>query len=322
MADTNSYVIATAAYNEEQYIENLIRSVLAQTHRPACWVIVSDGSTDRTDEIVKDYASRHEFILLQRVTEDHPRNFVAQVHAINRGFKRLWSRDFDFIGNLDSDVTFGPEYFAALLSKFRADPQLGLAGGYICERRKGRFEDRSMNSPRSVAHAIQLFRRACLEQIGGGYTPMPYGGPDWHAEVNARLRGWKVQAFPELKVHHHRPTGAVAGRVRTAYREGLMDYSFGSHPCFELARVGRRLGEKPLVLGAMVRLAAFIAASVRSAGRPVSDEFVGFLRKSQVEQLKLALSSRPWRKASPNRMVALDHPRVMQESTHFLEKRP
>lgn len=280
------YVLVTAAYNEENYIENLIKSVVAQIHRPMCWVIVSDGSTDRTDEIVNDYTRLHDFIRLYRITEDHPRNFVAQVHAINAGFAELRPRDFEFIGNLDSDITLDPTYFSELLARFELDPRLGLAGGYICEMDRGAFRCRSSNSPLSVAHAIQLFRRECLEQIGGVYVPMPYGGPDWQAEVNARLHGWKVQAFTELKVYHHRPTGAEAGLLKTSYREGLMDHSLGSHPYFELFRVARRLRQKPYVLGAIVRLWAFIAASVRRPARPVSEDFVEFLRKYELTRLK------------------------------------
>jgi glycosyltransferase involved in cell wall biosynthesis len=280
------YVLVTAAYNEENYIENLIKSVVAQVHRPMSWVIVSDGSTDRTDEIVNDYARLHDFIRLYRITEDHPRNFVAQVHAINAGFAELRTRDFEFIGNLDSDITLDPTYFSELLARFELDPRLGLAGGYICEVDRGKFRCRSSNSPLSVAHAIQLFRRECLEQIGGVYVPMPFGGPDWQAEVSARLHSWKVQAFTDLSVYHHRPTGAAAGLLKTSYREGLMDHSLGSHPYFELFRVARRLREKPYVLGAMVRLWAFIAASVRRSARPVSEDFVKFLRKYELTRLK------------------------------------
>jgi glycosyltransferase involved in cell wall biosynthesis len=280
------YVLVTAAYNEENYIENLIKSVVAQIHKPMCWVIVSDGSTDRTDEIVSDYARLHDFMRLYRITEDHPRNFVAQVHAINAGFAELRACDFEFIGNLDSDITLDPTYFAELLAKFDWDPRLGLAGGYICELDRGTFRPRSSNSPLSVAHAIQLFRRGCFEQIGGVYVPMPYGGPDWQAEVNARLHGWKVQAFPSLSVYHHRPTGAAAGLFKTSYREGLMDHSLGSHPYFEVFRVARRVRDKPYVFGAMVRLWAFIAASMRRPARPVSEEFIEFLRKYELTRLK------------------------------------
>ncbi|MCZ2074426.1 MAG: glycosyltransferase family 2 protein [Bryobacterales bacterium] len=280
------YVLVTAAYNEEAYIPYLINSIIAQTHRPLCWVIVSDGSTDRTDQIVTSYASRHAFIQLHRILHVHPRNFAAQVHAINAGFDRLQHLEFDYIGNVDADITLEPTYFADLLAKFELDPNLGLAGGYIAEWDDGAFKFRGTNAVSSVAHAIQLFRRTCLRQLGGAYMPLPYGGPDWYAEVAARQHGWKVQAFTDLKVCHHRPTGAAAGSLRTSYREGLMDHSLGSHPCFEIFRILRRLQQRPFLLSALIRLWAFLMASLRRADRPVSNEFVQFLRQYELERLK------------------------------------
>src|SRR5438067_1885691 len=58
------YVLITPARNEAQFIESTIRSVVAQTIHPRCWVIVSDGSTDRTNEIVQAYAARQGWIEL------------------------------------------------------------------------------------------------------------------------------------------------------------------------------------------------------------------------------------------------------------------
>src|ERR1017187_8419322 len=198
------FVLASAAYNEDKYIEKLMQSVVNGTRRPLRWVIVSDGSTDRTDEIVKQYAARYEFIRLHRITEDHPRNFAAQAIAINTGFGLLRDLEFDFIGNLDADITLEPTYFDALLDRFEKDSRLGVAGGYIWEEDGGQFRCRKTNSPRSVAHAVQLFRRKCLNDVGGAYIPLPYGGPDWYAEIKARMHDWEVRSFPELKVYHHR----------------------------------------------------------------------------------------------------------------------
>src|ERR1035437_10266390 len=216
------YVLATAAYNEEAYIEATIRSVIAQTAPPLKWVIVSDGSTDHTDEIVRSYAESYPFIQLHRITEEHPRDFSAQVLAINTGLSKLEALDFDFIGNLDADITLEPEYFEMLLGRFAADSRLGLAGGFVCEKSGDAFKPRITNSVRSVAHAVQLFRRECMRELGG-YLALPYGGPDWHAEVTVRMNGWKVQAFSDLPVYHQRKTGTSGGLLRYSYRQGHMD---------------------------------------------------------------------------------------------------
>src|ERR1700746_462918 len=118
MHNGNTYAIVTAAYNEERYIEGTLRSMVAQSQLPERWVVVSDGSTDRTDEIVRQYAAQHKFIQLHRITETHERNWSAQVYAINAGFAILQSLPTAYVGNLDADISFQPDYFERLLAKF------------------------------------------------------------------------------------------------------------------------------------------------------------------------------------------------------------
>jgi glycosyltransferase involved in cell wall biosynthesis len=275
----------TAAHNEERYVEQVIKSVVDQRHRPVRWVIVSDGSTDGTGEIVQEYALQYEFIRLHRMTGDHPRNFTAQVHAINAGFGLLREMECELIGNLDADITLDPDYFSRLVEKFRAEPRLGLAGGYIHEMRRGRFVVRRANNPSSVAHGVQLFRRKCLEDIGGGYEPLPFGGPDWYAEIRARMGNWEVKAFPDLKVYHHRLTSSAEGFPRNWYRHGLLHYSFGSHPVFEMCKALRRVNCRPYVLGAAVMFWAFIWAHARREKHCLPPEMIEYLRKEQVSRL-------------------------------------
>jgi glycosyltransferase involved in cell wall biosynthesis len=280
----SSYVLITAAYNEDRYIENVLRSVVSQAHAPKRWVIVSDGSTDRTDELVSNYAKDYPFIELLPLREKHDRNFAAQVNAIRSGYERLKNMNFEFVGNLDADVSFGPEYFQRLIQIMRNEPDLGLSGGFIYEDSPHGFRSRQLNTKRSVAHAVQFFRRECYESIGG-YIPLPYGGPDWCAEISARMKGWRVEAIPALQVNHHRTTGGGTGLLRYAFQQGMMDHSFGSHPAIELLRCVRRLRDRTYGLSALVRMSAFLYATVRRQKRPVSEEFVKFLRKSEMERL-------------------------------------
>jgi biofilm PGA synthesis N-glycosyltransferase PgaC len=298
MSEPKSYVLVTAAYNEEAYIENTIRSVVAQTVLPMRWAIVSDGSTDRTDEIVLSYAARHPFIHLVRVQEEHARNFAAQVHAINLGCKSLQPLNYRLIANLDSDVSFEPTYYSRLIEKFDEDSNLGLAGGFICEERDGKFVGRPGNRDYSVAHAVQMFRRECFESIGG-YRALPYGGPDWYAQVVARMQGWGVKAFDDLPVSHHRPTGGAERRYRNIIREGRMDYSVGSYPPFEILKLVRRFPIKPYVLGSCVRMYGFLLGYWHREQRPVSPEFIQFLRREQKNALRKLFRLSPLKASLP-----------------------
>jgi glycosyltransferase involved in cell wall biosynthesis len=278
------FVVITAARNEEAHIENTIRSVIAQTVLPLRWVIVSDGSTDRTDEIVRGYADTWPFIELLRVGTSHKHSFASKVYALNQGAHRLGQTAYEFIGHLDGDVSFGPSYFADLLERFDRDPSLGVAGGGIYEWDGSKYSPRRENSIRSVAGAVQMFRRQCYDPIGD-FLPLEHGGSDWCAEVTARMKGWRVQSFPDLAVYHHHATRGWVGRLRRRYQEGLMDFSLGSHPLFEIAKLARRVWSRPYVLGAFVRLCAFAWAYCRREKRPVSEEFVKYLRREQLGRL-------------------------------------
>lgn len=292
--NTRAYVLATAAYNEEENIEKTIQSMLAQTELPQRWIIVSDGSVDKTDEIVQSYADKYEFIRFLRVTRPPGRSFRTKIMALQAGIQLLGDISFQFIGNLDADISIGPTYFADLIDKFARNPKLGIAGGFVHEGKDGEFQMRSSNRVYSVAHAAQLVRRECYEAIGG-YAVLEYGGEDWHAQTSARMLGWSAEAFPELPISHHRPTGTGDILVRHKFRQGRMDYSFGSDPIFETFKCLQRLGEKPLILGSFARLAGFFWSSILREARPVSPEFISFLRAEQKQKTLslLHMSRRP-----------------------------
>jgi glycosyltransferase involved in cell wall biosynthesis len=289
------YALVTAAYNEEKFIQRTIESIVDQTVPPQKWIIVSDGSTDRTDEIVETYARQCGFVELYRITEEHPRNFTAQVNAINAGFARLRASGWHFIGNLDSDITLDPDYFEKLLERFSKDPGLGVAGGFIYEEENGNFVNRRSNSIDSVAHGVQLFRRECLEALGG-YTPFSWGGSDSHAVVRARMNGWRAESVSELKAFHHRPTGGGFGGLRYQYKGGQMDFYLGTHPVFEMFRMARRFRSKPYVIGPIARLAGFAWGYVSGQRRQASPEFIRFFRAEQMNKLRALWT---WRSANP-----------------------
>lgn len=279
-----SYVLITAAYNEERLIGNTLESVIAQTLLPKRWIIVSDGSTDHTDEIVQRYARKYPFIELYRITEQHARDFGAQVNAINLGYERVRHLEFDFIANLDADISFGPDYYATLTDRLAADETLGMVGGSIFEDHGHGFQPRLSNSVHSVAHAVQLFRRDSFEAIGG-YVPLKYGGPDWVAEIKVRRLGMRVYSFPDLVVLHHRPAASAGGFVRGWYRQGLMDYSLGSVPLFEFIKCVRRLREHPIGIGAFARFVAFVISYAVRAPRLMDSDFIEYLRREQWQRI-------------------------------------
>ena len=292
------YVLLTAAYNEEAFIEGTIRSVLSQSLLPSRWVIVSDNSSDRTDEIVEGYAKQHDFIRFERITRAPGHSFGAKVLALQKGSHLLKDVEYDFIGNLDADISLEPSYFEQLLGCLRGNPRLGLVGGFVYEESGGEYRSRRINDIRNVAHAAQLVRRECYEAIGG-YAVLRYGGEDWCAQTTARMMGWQVHSVPELKIFHHRHTGASSSPIRGAFRQGRLDYSFGSDPAFEVIKCARRIRERPYFIGGFARMAGFIWPHFSREPRQVSDEFVSFLRQEQKGRIS-SLLKRGWWATSPS----------------------
>lgn len=287
------YVLLTAAYNEEANIERTIQSVLSQTLLPGLWIIVSDSSTDRTEEIVQTYAAAHSFIRLVRVKREPGRSFGAKVRALHAGNKLLDGIAPEYIGNLDADITVGPSYFASLIARFEARPKLGLAAGFVCEEIDGQFRSRPSNRSYSIPHGAQLVRWECYQAIGG-YAIMKYGGEDWVAHVSAQMKGWEVEAFPELEIYHHRRTGEADNLLKHKFEQGRLDHSVGCDPAFQILKCLARIPERPVFLGSMARIAGFVWSYIINDRRAVSQEFVRFLRNEQREKVR-TLFSGSWR---------------------------
>src|SRR5437867_530054 len=222
-----TYVLITPARNEEAHIEQTIESVVSQTIRPAKWVIVSDGSTDRTDEIVKRYVAAHNWIELVRMPERNERHFAGKVHAFNAGLARAGHSKYDLIGNLDGDVSFDADYFEYLLGEFARNARLGLAGTNYWE---GSLKyDYRFTNIEDVAGACHLFRRQCFEAIGG-YKPIRRGGIDSVAVLTARMRGWETRTCTERYLAHHRPQRtASANSCTRCFHDGKDCYGFENH---------------------------------------------------------------------------------------------
>ena len=288
---SGAFVLITAAKNEEQYIGFAIESVLRQTAPPLAWFVVDDGSTDRTAEIVAGYAADHAFIKLVRKGSSAKRSFGAQYRAIGSAYELARELPFEYVCVQDADIAPArSDYFETLLNEFEFDRTLGITGGYIHERVGGEWRCRAANSPRAVAGGVQMFRRACFDEIGG-YTPLLYGGEDWLAQIDAQRLGWTVRPQTDLTVHHYRATSSAGGRLRGLLKLGMRDGSFASHPVFELFKCVRRLREKPIVVSATLRYLGYLWYHL-SARRPaLSPAKVAYLRREQAARVRAALAS-------------------------------
>ena len=280
-----SYVLITPARNEEAYIEKTIQSVISQTILPKKWVIVSDGSTDATDDIVKKYLHYYLWIDIVRTPERKERHFAGKVYAFDAGFEKVKHLDYDIIGNLDADLSFDESYFAFLLEKFSQDAKLGVGGTPFIEDESQPY-DYSFTNIEHVSGACQLFRRKCFEDIGG-YIPIKGGGIDWAAVTTARMKGWKTRTYTEKTIFHHRKMGTGKSSLLTArFRQGKEDYYIGNHPLWEIFRTIYQMKFKPVIIGGLFLYLGYVKAFIMRVKRPIPPELVKFQRKEQMQRLK------------------------------------
>ncbi len=281
------YVLTTPAHNEEAHIERTLRAVVSQTIRPLRWAIVSDGSTDRTDEIVKGYAARHEFIEFVRRERSGSADFASKIHAFRLGMNLHKGLPYQFVGNLDADMSFEPDYFEKVLARMAAEPKVGIGGGGLEELIAGKRQPIINDVNTSVCGAVQFFRRECFEAIGG-LMPLKRGSEDAVAEAMARMKGWQTRTFPEVVAMHHRHTGARGGRVLAArFHQGRKERYRGNHPLFELAKCLHRMRERPYVIGGILRFCGYLREAIHpEAGDSIPDDVTAFVRREQLRRMK------------------------------------
>jgi len=283
----NNYVILTPAFNEAKYIGATIDSVVCQTVRPLLWVIVDDGSTDETANIVKRYASEHAFIRYQcRAKPLGQLYFVSNVNAIMEGYGLVKKSFAEYVAILDADITLPRNYYERLFLQFKSDPKLGVASGIYQNQVEGKLQE-VLSDRRSTPKAIMVFRREVFEAIGG-FLPLRYGGEDTAACIMARMGGWKTWSFPDIKAIHHRPTGLgnSKGLLRARYVQGRADYGIGSHPLFVIGKsVRRMIKEPPFLAGGLARMAGYLTGLVRDRDRGVPEEVIRFYRNEQIERI-------------------------------------
>jgi glycosyltransferase involved in cell wall biosynthesis len=246
---------------------------------------VSDGSTDRTDEIVRKYTKEHSRIELVRAPDHRNRQFAAKVQCFKVGYERVKGLNYNVVGNLDADISFDENYFEFLLSKFAEIPELGVAGTPFVEE-SGEIYNYSFTNIEHVSGACQLFRRECFEEIGG-YIPIKGGGIDWVAVTTARMKGWKTRTFVEKSCIHHRKMGTGNNnRLMASFKHGKKDYYLGNHPLWQIFRGVYQMSKKPYILNGLFIIFGYTWSSLVRMDRPIPKDLIHFIRREQMQRLK------------------------------------
>jgi poly-beta-1,6-N-acetyl-D-glucosamine synthase len=270
------YLVVTPVKDEAQHIASMMKSVIAQTKRPDRWIIVDDGSTDQTPDIIAALSQGLEWITVL-TRKPRQRNLgSAEILAFNQGIDMIDLDDFDFIVKLDGDVDLEPHYFHDLLVKMQADRNWGIASGVYREDHDGIWETITMPTYHA-AGASKVVARECYKAIGGFVAKK---GWDTLDEIRAGLAGWKTGHFEDLVFTHLKPEGIAMGKLSTHRFHGEIYYQTGGGGVFLLFKaLHRMLFAKPMVVGGMALIYGYLRSYISRQPRLVNPHEAEYYRK-------------------------------------------
>ncbi|MBN9692880.1 MAG: glycosyltransferase family 2 protein [Verrucomicrobia bacterium] len=286
------YVLVTAVKNEERTLQTTIDSVLAQTVRPHEWVIVDDGSSDRTPHILSEVTKKNPWIRIVSRETSPIRDFANVARALNFAVNQLTVRHYEFLGVLDGDIRLPANYYEAILNKFDSDPTLGLAGGAVID--VGTLNMDGVSSE-EIAGAVQLFRRLALSSCLP-FAEIPEGG--WDAVTNCLVRhaGFKTRTFRDIRIDHLKPrNSAQGGHFRRRWQYGERDYALGTGLGFQFSKCLFRMAEYPWVIGSIIRLTSYGFCRIRRRPRALSPALCRIMEDERRARLThLIFKGRRW----------------------------
>lgn len=282
-----SYVIISPCRNEAEFMRQTLDTVVAQSVRPARWVIVDDGSTDETPRILAEYQARHDWITIV-TRSDRGRRSVGPgvIEAFYAGYEVIDPNEYTYLCKLDLDLNLPERYFEGLMQRMEANPDIATCSGkaYIWEH--GRLVNERHGDETSIG-ASKFYRRSCFQALGGFVREVMWDGIDGH---RCRMRGWAACSWddPELRFVHLRPMGSSQQGILTGrMRHGYGQYFMGTGFVYMLANAVNRLDEKPFIIGSLAMLWGWINSALRRKPRYADVEFRQFLRRYQWRALQV-----------------------------------
>jgi poly-beta-1,6-N-acetyl-D-glucosamine synthase len=278
------YLIITPARDEEEYLERTILSVASQSVKPLQWIIVNDGSRDRTGAIIDHYAEVYPWITARhRPNRGFREAGGGVINTFYDGYAQIESSQWQFLVKLDADLSFPSDYFECCFAEFEKDPRLGIGGGGIYHEEAGELK-LEHNPKFHVRGATKIYRRECWDDLGGLLR-----APGWDTvdEVKANMLGWNTRSFLDLRVSHYRFTGAADGAWKDCIKNGRANYISGYHPLFMLVKCIRRLAKKPYLMGSVGLTWGFLSSYWKRTPQVDDRRLINYTRSQQIRRLLL-----------------------------------
>jgi glycosyltransferase involved in cell wall biosynthesis len=275
------YFVITPAKNEEMFISFTLESMIKQTLKPCKWIIVDDGSTDKTKEIIGKYIKEYPWIEMVSIHNKHEQKLYGSkvIRAFNVGYKLIKDEGYDFIVKWDADLSFSANYFQTISDAFSANKKLGICGGYIVDKDIN-AEIKELRHPR-VQGAIKSVSAKCFKDIGGFLEENGWDGIDM---LHAAYLGWDVENIP-LNVIHHR-TEATEYRSKNFFlNNGITHYKQGNDLFLTFIRFVVLLKQKPYLIMSLSYFLGYIRSWLVREPKSVDKEFAKFIKSYHYKRL-------------------------------------
>jgi glycosyltransferase involved in cell wall biosynthesis len=279
-------LIVSPVRNEALHIDKVARAVAAQELAPARWVVIDDGSTDGTYELLKELEGEIDFLTVMRAPAATagpdgrgPKDRLAQaieVHNFNLALAQVDSEQYTHVMKLDGDIELPADYLGVLMERFGEDPSLGLAGGVLVEPTPEGGTRPILIPSHHVHGALKCYSRACFEAIGGMQERL---GWDTIDGTYARMRGFQTRNFRDLVSIHHRPIASADGRLRGRARHGECAYITHYGPLWVLLRSLKVARNNPVGLSGIAFVYGYTHAWVLRVERVPDREYRRFTRR-------------------------------------------
>lgn len=284
-----SYIVITPVRDEERHIKRTIESIENQKHRPVQWIIVNDGSTDETPQLIQQAADKHSWIKAIHIPN---RGFRKPgggvVEAFYKGYKEIDYGKWDFIVKLDGDLSFKSDYFERCFHRFKNEDKLGIGGGTVYSPENGYFLiDSKGDPPFHVRGATKIYRRECWNQI---HPLLKAPGWDTIDEIRANRLNWTTRTFRNVNIFQHKATGSADGNWHNWIKNGLANYITGYHPLFMLCKCIRRISQKPILLASTALWTGFCSGYINNISQVDDAKSIRYLRIQQLRRLMLMKS--------------------------------
>jgi poly-beta-1,6-N-acetyl-D-glucosamine synthase len=275
-----NYVLITPVKDEYSNFQRTIKSILNQVIKPEKWVIINDGSTDGTKELIDELSKNNPWVV---PVHNEPTKFrkPGGEFVLKKGFDLINISDYGFIAKMDGDLEFDGNFFKVLLDEFEKDPKLGIASGSCFIKVNGKL----IEETKARVHTrgpMKVYRTKCFKDIGG---IEPLLGWDTIDEMRAHQNGWTTKTIPMLKILHLRPTQSSGGKINGMRNMAKASYYIGYHPLFMLARGVRNMKEKPYVLGGLAMISEYFMNYIERKPQISDKALREYIRKEQIKRL-------------------------------------